>query len=155
MGWGSHAGLLGGVFKSQFVKGKWFLKVNYWKKTAPRTNQWLQERTWNTLPKSLAWTPLGGRVLFEATRPTTRYNVVRRSPHCTATQNISPKSTAPESQSLKSIGWSGTTLHGNLLPRTSQLTSGKTSWLAVQSLTGPPPPALLWTALLPRLGLRA
>ncbi|KAJ1495505.1 hypothetical protein T484DRAFT_1925395 [Baffinella frigidus] len=38
-----------------------------------------------------------------------------------ASQNISPK-TAPPSQNLKSIGCSGSTLTGNLLPRISQLT---------------------------------
>jgi hypothetical protein len=43
-------------------------------------------------------------------------------PICTANQNISPKSTAPQSHSLKSIGCSGSTLPGNFLPRISQLT---------------------------------
>ena len=57
--------------------------------------------------------------------------------HYTLSQNISLKSTPPENWILRSIGWSGTTLYGNLLPRTSQLTSGKTSWLAVHSLSEP------------------
>ena len=41
------------------------------------------------------------------------------NPYSTASQNISPKPTAPGSQSLKSIGCSSSTLPGNVLPRIS------------------------------------
>ena len=60
-----------------------------------------------------------------------RENVLGSAAQCTASQNISPKSTAPDSQRLKTKGCSGSTLHGNSRPRISQLTQGKISWLAV------------------------
>ena len=40
------------------------------------------------------------------------------------------KSTVPCSQGLTSTGCSGSTVHSNLMPMISQLTLGKTSWLA-------------------------
>ena len=43
-------------------------------------------------------------------------------PYYTATQKVSPESTAPDSQSLQSMRCSNSTLPGNLLPRISQLT---------------------------------
>ena len=44
----------------------------------------------------------------------------------TASQKFYPKSTAPDSQRLKSTGWPGTTLPGNLVPKINQLTLGIT-----------------------------
>jgi len=55
----------------------------------------------------------------------------RREPYDAASQNMSPASTVLDSQSLKSIGWSETTLRGNLLSNIGQLTSGNISWLAM------------------------
>jgi len=45
--------------------------------------------------------------------------------HCTASQNISPKSDTRDRQTPQAIGCSESNLPGNLLPRTSQLTSGE------------------------------
>jgi hypothetical protein len=52
-------------------------------------------------------------------------------PHYTTSQNISPKSTAPASQSLKSMGWSGATLPGNLTAQDQPVDLGEMFWLAV------------------------
>ena len=49
--------LRGGISKSIFQRPCQFLAVNA-HKMAPRTNQWLQERTWNAPTKGLAWVPI-------------------------------------------------------------------------------------------------
>ena len=46
--------LRGGISKSIFQRPCQFLAINA-HKMAPRTNQWLQERTWNAPTKGLAW----------------------------------------------------------------------------------------------------
>ena len=67
-----------------------------------------------------------GRGRVHAAAPWNRHAAQRgerqgaKSP--TTYQNIFPKSSAPESQSLKAVGWAGTTLPGNLLPKISLLT---------------------------------
>ena len=50
----------------------------------------------------------------------------------TASQNISPKSTALASQSLKSIGCHGGTLSGNLTAEDQPVDLGEMFWLAVK-----------------------
>ena len=47
--------LRGGISKSIFQRPCQFLAIDA-HKMAPRTNQWLQERTWNAPTKGLAWT---------------------------------------------------------------------------------------------------
>lgn len=44
-----------GGIQTSFFEGKRHSKDNFWRKTAPRTHEWIQDRTWNTQPKRLAW----------------------------------------------------------------------------------------------------
>ena len=64
-------------------------------------------------------------------RDTTSPKIPPWRQHYTASQNLSPKSTALASQSLKSIGCHGGTLSGNLTAEDQPVDLGETFWLAV------------------------